>query len=197
MIRVLLVAAILIGVPIYSQGRTVFDDPRTNPNVAADVAALRYDLQAPPHVRAADEPPRVLTYGIETVRENDSPRTKYMYNNYDNAERDEPSHGIYDRSDHLSREPRGENEYPVVAAAERSEPCHGRYSHFDYPPHEPRERDEHTPASVAADVPEPQILPALVSHEQYKPLNYQDSHEEQSPIRFDGNDHGELSHGRY
>ncbi|KAJ2809789.1 hypothetical protein H4S07_003054 [Coemansia furcata] len=124
--------------------------------------------------------------------------TKHMYNNYDNAECDEPSRGRYDRSDHPLREPRGENEYPVVVAAERSEPCHGRYSHFDYPPHEPRERDEHTPASVAAaDVPEPQIVPALVSHEQYKPLNYQDSREEQSPVRFDGNDHGDLSHGQY
>ncbi|KAJ2757140.1 hypothetical protein GGI19_000292 [Coemansia pectinata] len=165
MIRVLLVAAIMLGAPIYGQGRVVVDDPRTNPDAAAAVSALRFDLQVHSRVGAADEPPRVVAYSTETIHEDDSPRTKLVYDDYDSAEHNEPNHGRYGRNDHPSHEPREGNEYPIAA--------------------------------TAVDVPEPQIVPAHINLEQYRPPNRQDSHDEQSPVRFEGSDHGELNHGRY
>ncbi|KAJ2046873.1 hypothetical protein GGH13_009270, partial [Coemansia sp. S155-1] len=99
MIRVLLVAAILLCVPAYGQGRVVVDDPRTNPDAAAAVSALQFDLQVHSQVRAAYESPRVVAYSTETVREDDSPKTKFVYDDYNSAERDEPNRGGYGRSD--------------------------------------------------------------------------------------------------
>ncbi|KAJ2248655.1 hypothetical protein GGI13_004568 [Coemansia sp. RSA 455] len=171
MIRVLLVAAILLCVPAYGQDRVVVDDPRTNPDAAAAVSALQFDLQVHSQVRAAYESPRVVAYSTETVRDDDSPKTKFVYDDYNSAERDEPNRGGYGRSDRPSQEPREGNEYPVAAAT--------------------------TVAAAAADIPEPQIVPDNINLGQYRPPNRQDSNDEQTPVHFEVNDRGELNHGRY
>ncbi|KAJ2492596.1 hypothetical protein IWW37_001351 [Coemansia sp. RSA 2050] len=149
MIRVLLVAVILLGSPLYSQGKVVFDDPLTNPDAAAAVSVLRHDWQVHPHTRAADEPPRIIAYSTETIRDDYSPRTKFIYNDCDSAELDKPNHGRYNQDDRPSHGS-GESEYSVIAAAVDALEPHvapARFSHEQYRPDNCQDsRSERLPA---------------------------------------------------
>ncbi|KAJ2880204.1 hypothetical protein IWW38_005989, partial [Coemansia aciculifera] len=134
MLRILVLAAILIGSPICCHAKLDFDDPRLSPEVAAAFSAAECDFH--PHIRvaaaAADEaPPHAPAYHPEPVREDEAPRTKFVFDDYDTYQRNELKYSKYAQDERLSHDHNDKNEVAAIAEALEPPPAVPALSQLD------------------------------------------------------------------